>query len=125
VLVLLLAACGRTEASRAGGAAQSPPAAVTPPPAPAESLLLTAPAGVQVWATFAREGKDSAGGTCIERAIEVRDSGKRRPVPLLYTRDTLTLVDDTTIRARLWTNCRPGPAYLVNLRNGLPVRKTK
>jgi hypothetical protein len=46
-------------------------------------------------------------------------------VPLLYTRDLPTLVDDTTIRARLWTHCRPGDFYLVNLRNGLPVRKTK
>jgi hypothetical protein len=94
-------------------------------PAHADSLLLTTPAGIEVWATFAREGKDSAGGSCIERAVEVREGTSRRPVPLLYTRDAPRLVNDTTIRARLWTDCRPGDAYLVNLRNGLPIRKTK
>jgi hypothetical protein len=119
----LLAACGRGDAPRSSEAPQSPP---TPAAlAPADSLVLTAPTGIEVWATFAREGKDSAGGTCTERGLEVRQDGQRRPVPLLYTRDTLALVNDTTIRARLWTNCRPGDAYLVNLRNGLPVRKLK
>jgi hypothetical protein len=115
----LVGACGSSDAPK--------PAAAAPAMSPvhADALLLETPGGIEVWATFARESKDSTGASCIERAVEVRDGTTRRQVPLLYTRDIPQLVNDTTIRARLWTDCRPGDAYLVNLRNGLPVRKTK
>jgi len=33
-----------------------------------------------------------------------------------------TLVNDSTIRARIWLNCRPGNTYEVNLRTGTPTR---
>jgi hypothetical protein len=105
----------------------------TPPPpegaapvvawAPAPELALKTPGGTEVWFGDARESRDSAGATCIERTLEIRGPGGRRIVPLLYTLDTPTVLDDSTIRARLFTDCRPGPAYRVNVRTGLPVRK--
>ena len=89
----------------------------------APELALTTPSGAEVWFGDARESRDSAGATCIERTLEIRVAGSRRIVPLLYTLDTPTVLDDSTIRARLFTDCRAGPAYRVNLRSGLPVRK--
>jgi hypothetical protein len=59
----------------------------------------------------------------VERSLEIRGPAGRRIVPLLYTLDTPSVLDDSTIRARLFTNCRPGPTYRVDLRTGLPVRK--
>ncbi|HEX2451596.1 MAG TPA: hypothetical protein VHJ69_10655 [Gemmatimonadales bacterium] len=59
----------------------------------------------------------------MERSLEIRGPAGRRIVPLLYTLDTPSVLDDSTIRARLFTNCRPGPTYRVDLRTGLPVRK--
>lgn len=119
-LLTALVACGGSEsAGRAerSGADVAVPAA----PAPAESLALRAPGGVEVWFTLARPARDDAGAPCVERALEIRDGTRRTPVPLLYTRDTPRLANDSTIRARLWTHCRPGPTYLVNLRTGQPV----
>ncbi len=43
-------------------------------------------------------------------------------MPLLYTGAPPVLVNDSTLRAVLWTHCQPGDAYLVNLRSGQPVR---
>ncbi|MGH7628458.1 MAG: hypothetical protein ACREOF_03565 [Gemmatimonadales bacterium] len=95
--------------------------AVDPQPAP--QLALRAPRGAEVWFGDARESRDSTGAACVERTLEIRSAGGRRIVPLLYTLDTPTVLDDSTIRARLFTDCRPGPAYRVDLRTGLPVRK--
>ena len=92
------------------------------PPAPADSLVATAPGGAEVWFTLARA--DSADGRqCIDRAIEIRRGGTRVPVPLLYTGETPEILNDTTLRARLSNGCRPGDAYLVDLRTGRPVRE--
>lgn len=96
---------------------------VPPPPAPAPELALKAPGGAEVWFGDARASRDSTGAACVERTLEIRSAGARRIVPLLYTLDTPTVLDDSTIRARLFTDCRPGPAYRVDLRTGLPVRK--
>lgn len=41
-------------------------------PRPADSLLLTTPAGIQVWFAAARMAQDSAGTHCIERVMEIR-----------------------------------------------------
>ncbi|MGH7517261.1 MAG: hypothetical protein ACREOC_07305 [Gemmatimonadales bacterium] len=81
------------------------------------------PGGTEVWFGDARASRDSGGAMCIERTLEIRGPGGRRIVPLLYTLDTPTVLDDSTIRARLFTDCRPGPAYRVDVRTGLPVRK--
>jgi hypothetical protein len=91
-------------------------------PRPADSLVATAPGGAEVWYTLARP--DSADGRhCVDRAIEIRRGGTRVPVPLLYTGASPEILNDTTLRARLSNGCRPGDAYLVDLRTGRPVRE--
>jgi hypothetical protein len=103
-----------------------PPAAASvsaEPAAPAESLVATAPGGVEIWFTLAREGKAADGTTCTDRTLEIRREGKRVPVPLLYTGSAPEIVNDTTMRARLSDRCAPGDVYLVNLRTGRPVRE--
>ena len=92
-------------------------------PAPADSLVATAPGGVEVWFTLAREGKAADGTPCTDRTMEIRRGGTRVPVPLLYTGTAPELVNDSTIRARLSNQCVPGDAYLVDLRSGRPVRE--
>ena len=100
----------------------------TPPPAaadsaPPDSLVATAPGGVQVWFTLARRATSPAGVPCVDRAIEIRQGDTRVQVPLLYTGTPPELVNDSTLRARLSNQCRPGDAYLVDLRSGRPVRE--
>jgi hypothetical protein len=122
----LLASCSgrpRADAPASNGAAA---ASDTPPGAePAESLALRAPRGVELWYTFAREGRDSGGAPCLERALEIRAGERRIPVPLLYTRDVPRLVNDSIVSARIWNRCAPGDEYRVNLRTGQPVRVSK
>jgi len=89
--------------------------------APADSLVATAPGGVEIWFTLARESKTPDGTPCVDRTLEIRRDTVRIPVPLLYTGAPPELVDDSTIRARLSNQCVPGQAYLVNLRTGRPV----
>jgi hypothetical protein len=92
-------------------------------PAPADSLVATAPGGVEVWFTLSREAKAGDGTPCTDRTLEIRRGGTRIPVPLLYTGTAPELVNDSTIRARLSNGCVPGDAYLVDLRTGRPVRE--
>jgi hypothetical protein len=92
-------------------------------PAPADSLVATAPGGVEVWFTLSREGKAADGTPCIDRTMEIRRGDSRIQVPLLYTGTAPELVNDSTIRARLSNQCVPGDAYLVDLRTGRPVRE--
>jgi hypothetical protein len=92
------------------------------PPA-TDSLVATAPGGVEIWFTLSREGKAADGTRCIDRAIEIRRGGTRVPVPLLYTGTAPEVVNDTTMRARLSNQCVPGDAYLVHLKTGRPVRE--
>jgi hypothetical protein len=113
-------------AAACGGREESPPAesaAEAPPAAPADSLVATAPGGVEIWFTLAREGKRPDGTTCIDRTLEIRHGDSRIPVPLLYTGTAPEIVNDTTMRARLSDHCAPGDAYLVSLRTGRPVRE--
>jgi len=86
---------------------------------PADSLVLTTPLG-DVWLTDAREARDSAGATCVERVIEIRRDSAFK-VPLLYTGAAPVLVDDSTLRADLWLKCRPVARYTVDLRTGRPT----
>jgi hypothetical protein len=87
-----------------------------------DSLALTAPGGAAVWFSGARVGTDSLGGTCTERGLVIVRGDSRILVPLLMTGATPELVNDTTIRARIWLHCRPGNTYEVNLRTGTPTR---
>jgi hypothetical protein len=91
-------------------------------PVPPDSLVATAPGGVEIWFTLSREAKAADGTPCTDRTIEIRRGGTRVPVPLLYTGTAPELVNDSTIRARLSKQCVPGDAYLVDLRTGRPVR---
>ena len=93
--------------------------------APADSLVLTNAAGVEVWFTLARAAAGADGRRCVERGLEIRQSGKGVKVPLLYTGAPPVLLNDSTMRAILWTHCRPGDAYRVNLRSGHPVRERR
>jgi hypothetical protein len=90
---------------------------------PADSLVLSNTAGVQIWFTLARAATSADGRRCVERGLEIRQAGKRVQVPLLYTGSRPVLLNDSTMRAILWTHCQPGDAYLVNLRKGHPVRE--
>jgi hypothetical protein len=88
---------------------------------PADSLAISGAEGVEVWFTLARTAQGSDGKPCLERGLEIRRAGIRVPVPLLYTGETPTLLNDTTMRAVLWTQCKPLNPYLVDLRTGRPV----
>jgi hypothetical protein len=91
------------------------------PVAPAESLALSSPAGVEVWFTLARDAHSADGEQCLERGLEIRRGTTRLKIPLLYTGEPPALLNDTTMRAVLWTHCKPVAKYLVDLRTGRPV----
>jgi hypothetical protein len=92
------------------------------PSPPADSLVATAAGGTEVWFTLARP--DSAEGRrCVDRGLEIRRGATRLPVPLLYTGTAPEILNDTMMRARLSSHCRPGDPYLVDLRTGRPVRE--
>jgi hypothetical protein len=116
-LLLLVPACK----PRSEAAPES--AADTAAARPADSLVATAPAGEEIWFTLSRESEAADGSRCTDRTIEIRRGGTRVPVPLLYTGAPPEVVNDTTIRARLYNQCVPGDAYLVDLRTGRPVRE--
>jgi hypothetical protein len=116
-VLLGLLSCGRERPAESGEADAGPAAA-----APAESLALRTPAGIEVWFTAARPAVDSAGSACVERVMEIRQEGRRMAIPLLYTGQVPRLVDDSTIEAPIWLHCRPGNVYRVSLRTGQPVR---
>jgi len=116
-LALALAACGG-EARPVADVSRAQAAAVP------ESLVLRTPAGVEVWTASGRDARDSAGTPCRERLLEIRRDGRRIPVPLLYTGEPPVLLDDSTVRAHVWRDCRPRAAYRVNLRTGQPVPDT-
>lgn len=90
---------------------------------PAESLVGSSRHGVEIWFTLARVARAADGTQCLERGLEIRRGGTRIQVPLLYTGDSPVLLNDSTMRAVLWTHCRPVDTYLVDLRSGRPVRE--
>ena len=121
VLLVAVVFAGVGCGDRSSDSAAQAGARASPPP-PADSLVATAPGGAEVWFTLARP--DSADGRhCVDRAFEIRRGGTRVPVPLLYTGESPEILNDTTLRARLSNGCRPGDAYLVDLRTGRPVRE--
>ena len=115
--LLGLIACG---GERGGPPRESVP--TTAAPRPADSLVLTTATGIQVWLAAGRAARDSAGTPCIERVMEIRADGRTTPIPLLYTGAVPRAVNDSTIEAAIWLNCRPGNVYRVDLRTGQPVR---
>ena len=120
LLAALGGACGRAPSVPAQGARAD--SLLARFPSLPDSLVLTAPDGSEVWFTQARLGTDSAGRSCLERGLEIRRQGARTLVPLLMTGQAPELRNDSTFRARIWLNCRPGNTYDVDLRTGRPTR---
>jgi hypothetical protein len=110
----LICGCGQGETSprmeRASSSVKS-----------ADSLVLTAPSGTEIWFSLARSARSPDGRACTERGLAIQREGRRMQVPLLYTGSAPTLLNDSTLRAMLWINCRPSAAYHVDLRSGRPV----
>lgn len=119
---LLLAALGCAREQPSAAASADPAAVAQAFPTLPDSLALTAPGGVTVWFSGARIGTDSVGGSCRERGLVVVRGGVRTLVPLLMTGAAPVLVNDSTMRARIWLHCRPGNTYDVNLHTGTPTR---
>lgn len=121
VVLVVLVSCrhdtGDGSRVSAGDSAEATAAAL------ADSLAVSGHGGVEIWFTHSRPATAPDGRTCVDRAIEVRRGTQRIPVPLLYTGEAPRIVNDSTARAILYTNCRAGDAYLVDLRNGRPTRE--
>ncbi|HEU5218047.1 MAG TPA: hypothetical protein VFU23_05275 [Gemmatimonadales bacterium] len=118
MIALVLAACG----ARGEPAPGSLPEADQGPPQMADTLVLSLPGGAAVWLAEGRRARDSAGTPCVERSVEIRRDSVKLKVPLLFTGSIPTMLDDTTIRAELFSNCRPSGVYKVGVRDGLPHR---
>ena len=116
VMVLAAVACG--DDTKRVGQASGAPAAVGP-----RDSLVVRKRDVEIWFTLAREAAGSDGTRCTERGIEIRRDSTRLKVPLLYTGAAPVFLNDTIIRARLWTHCEPGAVYLVDVRNGRPTKE--
>lgn len=89
--------------------------------APDDSLAFRTAGGIEIWFVSGRTARDAAGGECLERSLEIRDSTGRRGVPLLYTLEPPAALDDTSIQARIYNRCEPGERYRVSLRTGRPT----
>jgi hypothetical protein len=111
----LVCSCNRVDRS-------SEPAARQPSSPSHDSLALAGRHGVEIWYSMSRPATGAGGSHCVERGLQIRRAGERIQVPLLYTGDTPILINDSTMRATLWTNCRPVATYLVDLRTGRPAR---
>ena len=122
LFLLAAAGCARERPAADAGATADSAATATDFPALPDSLVLTAPNGVTVWFSGARVGTDSLGGQCMERGLVIDHGGVPTLVPLLMTGAAPTLVNDSTMRARIWLHCRPGNTYDVDLRTGTPTR---
>ena len=100
--------------------AKRPPVDRNPAAKPADSLAVSAP-GLEIWFTLARPAGSASGASCVERGLEIRRAERRIRVPLLYTGESPTILNDSTMRAVLWNDCHPQTPYLVDLRTGRPV----
>lgn len=90
---------------------------------PPDSLALRLADGGEVWLGEGRAAADPLGRRCRERTLLIIRGGRRTVVPLLYTGDAPELAGDSTVRARLWLNCKPGAWYRVDTRTAQPQRE--
>jgi hypothetical protein len=118
--LVLLAGCG----ARGEPAPGALPEVDQGPPKLTDTLVLAMPGGAGVWLAEGRRARDSAGTPCVERSVEIRRDSVKLKVPLMFTAAIPTRLDDTTIRAELYQDCRPSAAYSVGVRDGLPHRIT-
>lgn len=114
----LLAGCGDREPP-AQAAAEAPTAAASVQLP--DSLALRAPDGTELWFTASRTAVGADSMPCVERVMELRRDSLRLPVPLLYTGERPTLVNDTLAETHIFLNCTPGNLYRINLRTGQPI----
>jgi hypothetical protein len=125
-IATLAAACGGSHPAPPPNADSStPPVAASPHrtgETPPDSLVLTTPAGYQIWFTSARLAVDAKGQTCVERGVEVRIDTTRTVVPLLFTNRPPRLVDPGHVRAVLMRNCAVVATYSVDLATGRPTK---
>jgi hypothetical protein len=121
LVLLLLAGCGAHGEPEAGAV---PEVAQAAPPVP-DTLVLSLPGGNTVWLAEGRRAVDSAGTPCFERSVEIRREGVKLKVPLLFTGAIPTRVDDSTIQAFLYHDCRPANAYKIGVRDGMPHKVTQ
>jgi hypothetical protein len=117
-VLLLAAALGMAGCSEHRSGAPAPDSSATSPAQPAARLALKA-GSTEVWFTLA-QNDSGPDGACVERTLEIRRDSARIPVPLLYTGEPPVQVNDSTVRASLWRNCRPYAPYLIDLRTGQP-----
>lgn len=114
LLCLAVVACGREV---------KPPAQSAPPTvAVAGELALRVSDSVALWFTSARVDTSAEGKECRERVMEIRVDDHAVPVPLLYTGEVPSLVNDSTAHVHIWRHCVPADLYRVNLRTGQPTR---
>ena len=128
VPAVMLAACGagaQADASRADLARGDSARAVGDTAPVGDSLALALPDGASLRFTSPRAARDSTGRACVERSLALERHGRRHIVPLLYTAEAPTRVDDTTARVHLWGDCRPGDLYEIDLRTAQPRRVTR
>ena len=115
---LLLAACG----ARGEPAPDALPELEEAPLTLTDSLVLALSGGATVWLAEGRRARDSAGAACVERSVEIRRDSVRLKVPLMFTGSVPTRLDDSTIRAELYRDCRLSAVYKVGVRDGMPHR---
>lgn len=118
-LLVLVVGCAPTDPPPQEAGREPPGQAATA--GPGDSLALVTPSGAELWFVTGREAVGEDGAGCHERGLEIRDAAGRRGVPLLYTLNVPTVLDDTSVRAVVSNRCRPGDAYRVSLRTGRPV----
>ncbi len=99
---------------------QPPAVADTTPASSTDSLILTLGDSTGVWTVAGRPDTSTAGVTCTERLLELRNGSRHVPVPLLYTIGTPMSLNDSTLRAALYRHCEVQAWYLVDTRTGLP-----
>lgn len=87
-----------------------------------DTMVLSTPDGQTIWLAEGRSARDSAGGQCAERSVEIRTDSATIKVPLLFVRRAPTLLDRGHLRAELSRNCRTMAIYSVELRTGRPIK---
>jgi hypothetical protein len=119
IVAALSCTSGRPPA--AAGSDTAAAATVAAAPVPADSLAASAPGGLEVWFTMARNDRGADGRLCTDRTLEIRRGPGRVAVPLLYTGEAPRIVNDTTLEAVLYRGCRPLARYRVDTRTGQPT----
>lgn len=105
-----------------GDTAPPPDQAATRDPSPPDSLVLVTPDSTRIFLSAGLPDTAADGSVCQSHSIVLERDGARKVVPLLYTLEPPTLLDDSTLLAVRAKDCGPGDRYRVGLRTGLPVR---